>query len=248
MVSAIIQNKADFQRHLNGCERRLNDLNKSLEKTEKFGQQLLLNQTNENRTNFFEQLNGIQSEIKFLYSNLSTLEQSIFNSNGNKRLDKLQQNLRQFCQRFQQIQQYAQTKFDYYYSNNQFDEYTTEQQEQLVQLITKQPYQEQIELDLLDQHTVSMNHIEKDIVDLHDAFIDLHRIIHDQGTMVNNIEDALATADEMIIEANETVQQTVQTAKRTRHLKWILISILIFICFLIVTVLIFLFKSSSIYS
>src|SRR2546430_4346489 len=108
MTIDIIVNKVDFQRHLNGCEKHLNNLTKSLQTIEKFSQKLLLNKNEQDQKIYFNQLNEILSEIKFLYSSILTLNQCSFALNGKKRLDILKQNLEKNRIKFEQIQQYAQ--------------------------------------------------------------------------------------------------------------------------------------------
>jgi uncharacterized protein YoxC len=239
MTSDIIINKVDFQRHLNGCERRLNDLTKSLQNIEKFSQKLLLNSTCEDQQIYFKELNRIQSEMKFLYASLLTLNQSSFAFNGRKRLDLFKQNFEKNRIKFQQIQQYAQIKFGYEYQEESFEQNNNEQQEQLTKLLEKNYHDEQIELDLIHQHSMIVNHLEKDLNDLQGTFIDLNRLIHEQGTMVDNIEQALTSTDELVHEAAEHVKTTVKIKKRTKRLKWILISF--FICLIILIIIIIYF-------
>lgn len=237
MTIDTIANKADFQRHLNGCERRLNDLTKSLQSTEKFSQKLLLNKTLEEENLYFNQLNEIIEEIKFLYSSILKLDQCSFALNSKKRLDLLKQNLEKTRNKFEQIQRYAQIKFNYNYQENQFNE---NEDEQLQKFIEKDYRNEQIELDLLRQNTIFVNHLEKDINIIHDAFFDLNRIIHEQGTIVNTIEQSLTNADEMIHEATENVKVTVKNKKRSARMKWFLI--LFFICFILILIIIIYFS------
>ncbi len=239
MTSDIIINKVDFQRHLNGCERRLNDLTKSLQNIEKFSQKLLLNSTCEDQQIYFKELNRIQSEMKFLYASLLTLNQSSFAFNGRKRLDLFKQNFEKNRIKFQQIQQYAQIKFGYEYQEESFEQNNNEQQEQLTKLLEKNYHDEQIELDLIHQHSMIVNHLEKDLNDLQGTFIDLNRLIHEQGTMVDNIEQALTSTDELVHEAAEHVKTTVKIKKRTKRLKWILISF--FICLIVLIIIIIYF-------
>jgi len=236
MTIDIIVNKADFQRHLNGCERRLNDLTKSLETIEKFSQKLLLNNFPREQEIYFNQLNLIISQIKFLYSSILTLDQCSFALNGKKRLDFLKQNLEKNRIKFEQIQHYAQIKFGYDYQENQFEQ---PDDEQLKKFIEKNSNHEQIELDLIHQHTIVVNHLEKDLTDLHGTFYDLNRIIHEQGTIVNNIEQALTSTDEMITEATDNVKTSVKIEERSTRIKWFLISFCI--CFFLLLVIIIYF-------
>jgi len=239
MTIDIIANKADFQRHLNGCERRLNELTKSLQTIEKYSQKLLLNKIEQEEEIYFNQLNLIKSQIKFLYSSILTLDQCLFISNGKKRLDLLKQNLEKFRIKFEHIQQYAQIKFGYDYQENQFEQINNNNQEQLTKLIENNSNNEQIELDLIHHRAIIVDHLEKDLNDLQGTFIDLNRLIHDQGIMVNNIEQALTNTDEMIYEAKENVQTTVQRKKRSKRFKWILITF--FICFFLLLIIILYF-------
>ncbi|CAF0822149.1 unnamed protein product [Rotaria sordida] len=246
MTIDIIANKADFQRHLNGCERRLNDLTKSLQIIENLSQNLLQNTNNQEKQElYFNQLNDIISQIKFLYSSILKLEQCSYSFYGKKRLNFLKINLEKNQIKFEQIQKYSQTKFGYEYKENDIQQYNNEQQEQLIKLINKNFNDKQIELDYIHQHNILVNHIEKDLTDLNDTFHDLHRIVHEQGTMVNNIELSLTNTDNMIYEATENVKTTVQIKKRTKHIKWILIIILIIAFLLLIIIIYFSIKLSS---
>jgi t-SNARE complex subunit (syntaxin) len=57
--------------------------------------------------------------------------------------------------------------------------------------------------------------------------------------MVDNIEQALTSTDELVHEAAEHVKTTVKIKKRTKRLKWILISF--FICLIILIIIIIYF-------
>ncbi len=239
MTIDIIVNKADFQRHLNGCERRLNDLTKTLQTIEKFAQKLLLNNTKQEQEIYFNQLNEITSQIEFLYSSILTLDQSSFVLNGKKRLDSLKTNLEKNRIKFEQIQQYAQIKFGYEYTPNDFEQSNGEQS---MKLINKNLNNEQIELDLINHRTVIVTRLEKDLTDLQGAFTDINRLIHEQGTLVNNIEQALTNTDEMVYEATEHVKTTVKVKKRSSRIKWILISVFIGAFLLLILILYFTLK------
>jgi hypothetical protein len=234
MTIDIIANKADFQRHLNGSERRLNDLTKSLQIIEKSSQKLLLNNTIEEQEVYFKQLDDIIAQIKFLYSSILTLEQCSFAVNGKKRLEILKKTLEKNQLKFEQIQKYSRTKFGYEYEQESDD-----QEEQSMKLLQKNSYDENIELDLINQRAIRVNHFEQDINDLHGTFIDMNRIIHEQGTIIDNIELALTSTDEMVYEAKENIQTTVKVKKRSTRLKWIFI--LSAICFVLLLVIVIYF-------
>lgn len=240
MTSEIIGNKADFQRHLNGCERRLNELTKSLQNVEKLAQKLLLKPQLADRKIYFDQLNLILSQIQFLYSSISILNQSSFASHGRKRLDIFQNNLHKYHQKFQQIQHYAQVKFGYEYERafqRAHDEDGDEEQSN--KLLQEYGSNEQIELNLLQQQTLVVGHLERNLDDLRGTFVDLNRIIDEQGIIVDNIEQSLTDTEEMIEQATEKVVSTVLLKRRSNRLKWILI--IFFICFfLLLIVIIFL--------
>jgi hypothetical protein len=106
-----ILNKADFQRHLNGCERRLNDLTKSLQTLEK----LLLNhhQQQQQEELILKIFNDINNEQKYLYSSLLTFDQCSFASTAKKRLDHFKLTLEKNRIKFEQIQQDIDLQFDY---------------------------------------------------------------------------------------------------------------------------------------
>ena len=236
MTSEIIGNKADFQRHLNGCERRLNELTKSLQNVEKFAQKLLLKPQTADRKIYFDQLNLILSQIQFLYSSISILNQSLFASHGRKRLDIFQTNLHKHHHKFQQIQHYAQAKFGYEYEAFQSAHDDDEEEEQSNKLLQEYGSNEQIELNLLQQQTLVVGHLERNLDDLRGTFVDLNRIIHEQGIIVDNIEQSLTDTEEMIEQATEKVVSTVQLKRRSNRLKWILI--VFFICFFLLLIFI----------
>ncbi|CAF2705285.1 unnamed protein product [Rotaria sp. Silwood2] len=238
MAIDIIANKADFQRHLNGCERRLNNLINSLQIIEKSSENLLLNNNQEKQKLYFNQLNDIISQIKFLYSSISKLEQCSYSFHGKKRLNSLKMNLEKNQKKFEKIQQCAQIKFGYEYKENDIEQSNNEQQEQLVNLINQNFNDQQTELDYIHERSILVNDLEEDLINLNETFHDIHRIIHEQGTMVNSIELALTNTDNMVYEATENVETTVQVKKRTKHIKWILI--LVFICaLLLLTIIIY---------
>ncbi|CAF1085741.1 unnamed protein product [Adineta steineri] len=242
MTSDIIINKADFQRHLNGCERRLNDLTNSLQSIEKFAQKLLINNNEQEQEIYYKQLDEIIPQIKFLYSSMITLDQSSFVENGRKRIDSLKSNLEKNRIKFEQIQQYARIKFGYEYKLDDFEEMNGEQQEQSLKLIEKKSNDERIELDVIKEHTVIVNGLEKDISELHGAFIDINRLIHEQGAMVDTIEHALTTTDVIVHEAKEAIQAAVDVKKRSSRKKWILIFVLISILIIIIVILCVIYK------
>jgi t-SNARE complex subunit (syntaxin) len=144
--------------------------------------------------------------------------------------------------KFEQIQQYAQIKFGYEYPQNDFEQSNEEQQEQSMKLINKNLNNEQIELDLIHQRTVVVTRLENDLTDLQGAFIDINRLINEQGTLVNNIEQALTNTDEMVYEATEHVKTTVKVKKRSSRIKWILISVFIGAFLLLILILYFTLK------
>lgn len=238
MTIDIISNKADFQRHLNGCERRLNDLTKSLQTIEKSSQKLLLNNTIQEQNIYFKQLNDLILEIDFLYSSITKLEQSSFALHGKKRLDLLKNTLKTNKTKFKHIKQYSRTKFGYEYE--QQSTYDDEQQEQQMKLLDS--HNENIELDLINQQTALVNNLEKDIIDLQGTFIDINRIINEQGLIIENIEEALTDTDVKVDEAAKNIQTTVNGKKRSTRLKWILIISLICAILSVIIILYFTLK------
>ncbi|CAF1457307.1 unnamed protein product [Rotaria sp. Silwood1] len=242
MTINIITNKADFQRHLNGCEQRLNNLTKSLQTIEKSSENLLLNNNQEKQKLYFNQLNDIILQIKFLSTSITKLEQCSYSFYGKKRLNFLKINLEKNQLKFEQIQQYAQIKFGYEYNENDIEQSNNEQ---LIKLINENLNNKKYELDYIHKSNILVNNLEKDLTDLNKTFHDLHCIIHEQGTMVNSIELALTNTDKMIYEATENVKTTVQVKKRTKHIKWILIIVLIIALLLLIIIIYISLKLSS---
>ncbi|CAF3332804.1 unnamed protein product [Rotaria socialis] len=234
MTIDIIHTKVDFQRHLNGCERRLHDLTKNLQTIEKLSRNLSVN----NAQLYFKQLAEIASDIKFLYSSILQLDQCPYSVTAIKRLSSLKICLQKSRMKFEAMQQDAHNNLGYDYKQNDIEKVNDEQQEQLAKLINGNDNETTLELNRIEKHTTFVGGLEKDLVDIHEAFHDIHRIVYEQGRMVSNIEDALTSTDGMIEEATENVKTTVQVKKRSKHIKWILI--LILICsFLIVLLIIY---------
>ncbi|CAF1463472.1 unnamed protein product [Rotaria magnacalcarata] len=234
MTIDIIHTKVDFQRHLNGCERRLHDLAKNLQTIEKISRNLSVNNTQL----YFKQSAEIASDIKFLYSSILQLDQSPYSVTAIKRLSSLKIYLQKTRMKFEAMQQDAHNNLAYDYKQNDIEQLNDEQQEQLAKLINGNANEATLELNGIEKHTTFIGGLEKDIVDIHETFHDIHRIVYEQGRMVSNIEEALTSTDDMIEEATENVKTTVQVKKRSKHIKWILILILI-CAFLIVILIIF---------
>lgn len=232
MTIEMINNKADFQRHLNGCEKRLNSLTKSLHTIEKLSQNLLLKNNPQKQELYFNGLNDIISQMKILHSTMIKLNECSYSCNGTKRLNYLKINLEKNQFKLEQIQKYAQMKLGYEYQQNDI-----EQQEQSIKLINKHLDEEQIELEYLNEFQIQTKTLERSLNDIKETFVDLNRIVHEQSTMVNNIEQALTSADNMVCEATENVETTVQVRKRSKHIKWILISIIIGAFLFLITII-----------
>ncbi|CAF1451732.1 unnamed protein product [Adineta ricciae] len=242
MTCPVIADKVDFQRHLNGCERLINDLSKSIQAIEKLAQKLLINRTPSEQETYFNELNNITSQLEHLYSSISTLDQSSYAVNSRKRLDVIKSNLEKTRIKFEQIQQYARIAFGYYYEPNQIESISSEQ---LMKLIEKSTYDEQMELNLINQRTITVSTLEDDLTDLRETFIDIGNIIHQQGTTINAIEQSLTVADEMVYTAKEEIKTTVNNKKRSNRIKWILLAIVIITCLLLIIIIYFSLKLAS---
>ena len=211
MAELLILNKADFQRHLNGCERRLTNFSKSIQT---IGNALTKQQVvDDDRCR--EQMKKIYLEEKRLYSILSSLDQSAFAATGRKRLDLLKSNLERQRIEFERIRSVCGYPFE------PLDLEPLESTDQLRQLLKHRS--NEIELDFIDHTTAVVGRLERDLTDLRGTFVDLNRIIHEQGAMVNNIEHALTEADQMVAEATEQVEATVQEKRRSTRTQWIVI-------------------------
>ena len=242
MTCLVIADKVDFQRHLNGCERVINDLSKSIQAIEKVAQKLLINRTASEQETYFNELNRITSQLEHLYASISTLDQSSYAINSRKRLDVIKSNLEKTRIKFEQIQQYARIAFGYYYEPDQFESVPSEQ---LMRLIEKSPYDEQMELNLVNQRTITVSTLEGDLTDLRETFIDIGNIIHQQGTTINAIEQSLTVADEMVYTAKEEIKTTVNSKKRSNRIKWILLTVVIITCLLLIIIIYFSLKLAS---
>ena len=241
MTININDSKADFQRHLNGCERRLNELKKFRQGIEEFFQTLLLKNTEDEQRIYFNQLNEILSQIEYLDLSISKLNQSSYSFREKKRLESLRINFVKNRIKFEQIQQCVQMKFGYEHEENAIQQHYDKQEDQIKKLINKNSNNDEIELKLIDQRKHLVNHLERDLADLQESFTDLNRIVQEQDTAVNNIEQALTNTDKMVHEATENVKTTIQVKKRYRHVKWILISC--FICTLLFLIIIIYFTT-----
>ncbi|CAF4548365.1 unnamed protein product [Rotaria socialis] len=192
MTIDIIHTKVDFQRHLNGCERRLHDLTKNLQTIEKLSRNLSVN----NAQLYFKQLAEIASDIKFLYSSILQLDQCPYSVTAIKRLSSLKICLQKSRMKFEAMQQDAHNNLGYDYKQNDIEKMNDEQQEQLAKLINGNDNETTLELNRIEKHTTFVGGLEKDLVDIHEAFHDMHRIVYEQGRMVSNIEDALTSTDD----------------------------------------------------
>ena len=187
-------------------------------------------------------MNRITSQLEHLYASISTLDQSSYAINSRKRLDVIKSNLEKTRIKFEQIQQYARIAFGYYYEPDQFESVSSEQ---LMRLIEKSPYDEQMELNLVNQRTITVSTLEGDLTDLRETFIDIGNIIHQQGTTINAIEQSLTVADEMVYTAKEEIKTTVNSKKRSNRIKWILLTVVIITCLLLIIIIYFSLKLAS---
>lgn len=225
MTELFILHKADFQRHLNGCERRLTNYSKSIQT---LGNAVLKQQVNDD-DRCREQIKKMYLEEKSLYSILTSLDQSTFAATGRKRLDLVKSNLERQRIEFERI------RTNCGYSFEPFDSEPSESNDQLKQLM--QQRSKEIELDFIDQTGVVVGRLERDLTDLRGAFVDLNRLVHEQGSMVDNIELALTKADEMVVEATEQVKATVQQKRRSTRTKWIVIGAVSCIFLLLIVII-----------
>ena len=230
MTELFILHKADFQRHLNGCERRLANFSKSIQT---LGNAVLKQQVNDD-DQCREQIKKMYLEEKSLYSILTSLDQSTFAATGRKRLDLVKSNLERQRIEFERI------RTNCGYSFELFDSEPSESNDQLKQLM--QQRSKEIELDFIDQTGVVMGRLERDLTDLRGTFVDLNRLVHEQGSMVDNIELALTQADEMVVEATEQVKATVQQKRRSTRTKWIVIGALSCIFLLLIVIISLIWK------
>lgn len=239
MTSNTIANRADFQRHLNGCEQRLNALTKRIQKNSENSS------SNNNIQAYFYQLNEIALELKSVSSSILDLEQSSYSINGQKRLTSLKSNLEKSRIKLNEIRRNAQVSFGYEYNETDLEESKDGNQEQLVKLIDRKANTEQFELDFYENHGRLVNNLEKDVVDLHQTFRDLNGIVEEQGRMIISIEDALSSTEETIVQASEAVVETIQAKKRTKRIKWIVILILFGVLLIILIIVYIIFKLAS---
>ena len=215
-----IFNAADFQRHLNGCERRLNDFTASLQALDT----VLPTKTTDEQAFILSRIHGQQKQ---LYATIYALDRSSVASNASKRLDHCRRSLERNRIRFEQIQ----SRFGI--SCHDVD---CPANDQVLKLIASN--RDEIELDLLHHRTMAVNDLEKNLSDLKGTFMDLNRIIHEQGIIVDSIEQSLTNTDHLIVEGTETIQGTVREKQRLSRTKCILMIVFVCIALLLLVLLI----------
>ena len=222
-TSGAIVNAADFQRHLNGCERRLNDLTVSLQVLDI----VLSKKTTDEQTRI---LSCIYEQHKQLYATIDALDRSSVVSQASKRLDRCRRTLERNRIRFEHIQ----STFDISCAD-----VDCPANDQVLKLIANN--RNEIELDLLHQRSITVNDLEKNLSDLRGTFMDLNRIIEEQGIMVDSIEHSLTNTDDLVIEGTQTIQERVHEKQRWSRTKCILLIVIVCIAlFLLVLLILFL--------
>lgn len=208
-------NKADFQRHFNGFERRLDKFTRSIE---------IFSKIHSNSFEFSrEQMKQLSQEETNLSSIISDLDRSSFVSTVEKRFDRLKKSF----STHRNLLEILRKKFDV-------------KPTEIDVLIST----ESIELNLLNETNQKIQRVEKDLEILNGTFYDLHRIVHEQGFTIENIEEAMSTADQMVDDGKQQIETTIQVKKRTKKPFWILVVILLTVFLLLILVIFLVYKFS----
>ena len=209
-------NRADFQRHFNGCERRLQQFGRSVELLAKIKQKSL--------DLCHEQLTKISQEETDLASIIVALDRSPFVSSVEKRFDRLKKTFLTHRNTLETLR----SKLNV-------------QPMETVALVAEEP-SKSIELQLLAETNGKIKRVEEDLQILHGTFYDLHRIVHEQGLTIENIEESISATDQMVEEGKEEIQQTIDVKKRTRKTRWVLLVLLSTVSLLLILILFLVYK------
>ena len=213
-----IKNSADFQRHLNGTEYRLNKFIRCIRSFEKYKSKF-------NR----EQLEQIRGEDKELNIIIQCLEQSPFQSNAQKRLLQLKKTFLDYHSHVEQLRcEEHSSRFVNQHSTQVVDE------EQRQHLLTTQS--DIHELQCLDGHMQRTNQILEDLTYLNETINDVNQLIQSQGNTIDSIADSMTTVDNEIALGTVQIQNTVIEKKRTNRTRSILIIIILVIILILLSV------------
>lgn len=233
----MITNKADFQRVLNGSERRVNDLRKLLDEVDKVAPKLLLvGRRSSDASAYFDQLNGVARKIHFLDHSLASLNESPFAANWQTRMTILRTNVEKNRQKFEKMKQYARIKYGYDYQVDDSANDGDSDNEQYSRLIQSTAPDEATELDVLKQRTLTMSTLEDDLHGIHEAFKDIRNLVDQQGSMINTIEAELTTVDIKVSKANNEVKKTLVVKRRTSRVRCVVLAVVISVCVLVLLI------------
>ncbi|XP_046861012.1 syntaxin-7-like isoform X2 [Xenia sp. Carnegie-2017] len=89
--------------------------------------------------------------------------------------------------------------------------------------------EDEINVELLEERERAVRQLESDIMDVNEIFRDLGTMIHEQGEMIDNIEDHVVTAGTHVEEANTQLQKASEYQKASRKKMCCLLVILLLV-------------------
>uniref|UniRef100_A0A0K0F8N4 t-SNARE coiled-coil homology domain-containing protein n=1 Tax=Strongyloides venezuelensis TaxID=75913 RepID=A0A0K0F8N4_STRVS len=105
------------------------------------------------------------------------------------------------------------------------------------QMSHEQMQQKQQQIEEIRQRQLALQQLEEDISDVNQIFKDLAKLVHEQGDMVDSIEDNIDSAQIYVEQGSANVQQALhyqQKARQKQLLLFIFFAVLIFIILLTV--------------
>lgn len=232
MTELELTNKADFQRHFNGCERRVQQFNRSIDILTK-----LASKCNPNEHPIYrDQLKRISREEITLSATIHSLDRSPFVSTVQRRLNLLKKSF----SNYRTILENLRSKSNLTSIEHPPVPCDDPEQEPLQKLLDHRS--NDIELNLLEDVSRKIQSIEGDLTVLTETFYDLQRLVHDQGLTIENIEEAISTADQMVEQGNEQIEKAIDVKKRTTKTKWILIAVVSTVFLLLILILYLVYK------
>ncbi|CAF1253430.1 unnamed protein product [Adineta steineri] len=93
------------------------------------------------------------------------------------------------------------------------------------------PMEQDVDMQALRERGDQLQQLERNIVEVNELFKDVHNLVHEQGEIIDNIENNIVAADNHVVTATGQLKQAVtyQSAARRKKIILILIAIIILV-------------------
>lgn len=102
--------------------------------------------------------------------------------------------------------------------------------------------EQDVNIEVLAERESQIRRLENDILDVNQIFKDVSALIHEQGGMVESIEDSLSTVRNEVETAREQLQKAVINQRSARKKKFIIACVCVAIALLLILILVLIFR------